>query len=130
MVSESDSPSHNDAIRRRRRPFKKPFSPVSSMIVSSQESSMKKSTRSSNMKLLNFEQHRSSSVSFRRRRPKTIERDRVRSIPSLAASLPIPANSNSFVGKRKRSRAIQEDFRLRNASSHDYDMNCVDESTL
>jgi hypothetical protein len=50
--------------------------------------------------------------------------------PSSLSSFALTENKIHYIGKRKRSRTIHEDFRVRNSSSHDYEMAAGDETNL
>ena len=128
-ASESDSTSQSEHRRRRRRPFKKPLLPSTSLLS---PTSAIRLTRCSSVKLTDTN---SSDTRRRRRHYRTDDQERSDDFdehPSVASSSTFSVNlaSNNFVGKRKRSRAIHEDFRLRNSSLHDYDMSCADEHNL
>ena len=53
------------------------------------------------------------------------------STSSSSTSFSLAISKTNYMGKRKRSRAIiQDDFRLRNNSLHDYDMASIDDNNL
>ena len=52
------------------------------------------------------------------------------STPSSSSTFSLAMNHPIYAGKRKRSRAIHDDYRIRNGSLHEYDMTSVDETNL
>jgi hypothetical protein len=114
-------------MRRRRRPFKKPIIPP---ILRTEQCI--KLTYCPSVKVSN------PTTPIRRRRrncrsegsSRIIDIDEDPSTPSSSSSFSLATNNTNYVGKRKRSRAIHDDFRIRNNSLHDYDMTCVDDANL
>ena len=93
------------------------------------------------MKLANQTMARSMSTPVRRRRrncrseshaplANVDDGDDDLSTPSSLSSISVAINTMNYAGKRKRSRAIHEDFRVRNTCLHDCDMACIDEANL
>ena len=140
-ASESDSASQTDDQRRRRRPFKKPSIP--SAFVAGTGNPIKFSGCSP-MKISNQTMARSMSTPVRRRRRNCRSEsyaplatgnndedgDDDLSTPSSLSSISVAINTMNYAGKRKRSRAIHEDFRVRNTCLHDCDMASIDEANL
>ncbi|CAF1217343.1 unnamed protein product [Adineta steineri] len=136
-ASESDSALQADEIRRRRRPFKKPIIPPTSTSILKTEQSIQL-TRCPSVKI----SHTATiSTPLRRRRrncrsessSRILDIDRNTTTPSSssAAAFSLAMNHSNYIGKRKRSRTIvQDDFRIRNNSLHDYDMTCIDDPNL
>jgi len=134
-ASESDSASQTDDIRRRRRPFKKPIIPPTLTTISKAEQYIKL-TRFPTVKVSNHLTSITTPIHRRRRNCRSvgnsgiIDIDEEPSTPSSSSSFSFAISNTGYVGKRKRSRAIHDDFRIRNNSLHDYDMACIDDNNL